>query len=165
MELKRRISGKYVFAVLYCVAFAVYIWIGLQPAEAVNYEISSNLSIPAIDLQSDVTALSLNNQNLDTPDTIVGSFQKSPNKTLLIGHSTTVFKNLHEIHFGDLIYYNNKTYQINDINTLAKAKISMAEILEPAKSDTIVIMTCAGQLLDGGDATHRLIITAVVLED
>jgi hypothetical protein len=27
--------------------------------------------------------------------------------------------------------------------------------------DTLVLMTCAGELLDNGDATHRLIITAV----
>ena len=28
--------------------------------------------------------------------------------------------------------------------------------------ESIVVMTCAGELLEGGDATHRLIVTASV---
>ena len=39
----------------------------------------------------------------------------------------------------------------------------MTEILKREEKDTIVIMTCAGELLDGGDATHRFMVTAVAL--
>lgn len=161
MELKRHLSGKYIFASLYFLAFAIYIIIGLQPAEAVQYDISGELSIPAINLTSDVTQLTLNDHKLDTPNTIVGSYSESPNKTLLIGHSTTVFQNLREINLGDMIYYNGNNYEVVSSDTLVKSEIDMTEILSKSDLDTIVIMTCAGQLLDGGDATHRLIVTAV----
>ena len=37
----------------------------------------------------------------------------------------------------------------------------MDEVLAPTEQNTLVIMTCAGEDLGGGDATHRLIVTAV----
>ena len=43
----------------------------------------------------------------------------------------------------------------------AGEKIDMDKLLKTSRQDTVVIMTCAGKLLDGGDATHRLIITAI----
>ena len=161
MELKKHINFRKFAAVLYFLAFFVYLIIGLAPADAVQYEIEGSLEMPAIGLQSDVTRLKLHNHKLDTPDTIVGSFSWEENKTLLIGHSTTVFENLNLTVVGDVIVYNGKNYWVTDIVVKEKSKIIMEELLEGADKDTLVIMTCAGEIFESGDATHRLIVTAV----
>lgn len=160
MELKRRLSPKWIFAGIYALAFAVYIIIGLQPTEAKSYAVSTQLSIPAINLTTDVTELSTENGQLDTPDTIVGSYSRAANKTLLIGHASTVFENLNQTHLGDEITYNGQTYHVTKIETKLKSAIRMSRLLQPTDQDTLIIMTCAGELYEGGDASHRLLITA-----
>ena len=162
MELKRHINFRNVFVVLYVVAFAIYLIIGLQPAKAHDYEISGAFSIPSIGLESDVTTLELKNRKLDTPDTIVGSYSRSDGKTLLIGHSTTVFQGLDQVKLGDEFVYNGKSYYVDDISVMAREDISMMDLLKKEDRETLVVMTCAGELLGGGEATHRLIITASV---
>lgn len=161
MELRKHLSLKLVFVGLYVVLLATYILIGLQPVEATNYTISTELKIPSIALDSDVTTLQLRENQLDTPDTIVGSYSQARNKTLLIGHSTTVFDDLDEVHLADAIEYGNKLYRVVAIDQLEKSKINMNELLKTEEEDTLVIMTCAGKLFADGDATHRLIITAI----
>lgn len=161
MELKRHLDLRYLFVGLYMVLFVLYIVIGLQPAGAVDYDVSGYLSIPAIDLYSDVTSLDLDDNKLNTPDYIVGSYSQSSNKTLLIGHSTTVFENLHSIMLGDEIAYDNKTYTVVERYVEAKESIVMRDLMRAESRDTIVLMTCAGELLGGGDATHRLIVVAM----
>ena len=160
MELKRRFNWRRLFTILYIGAFLVYVVIGLQPVEARHYEISGNLNIPSISLNSDVTTLELNDRRLETPDTIVGSYSKYSSKVLLIGHSTTVFKDLNKTRLGDYIYYNGELFVATEIKTLLKGDIDMNMVLAPSKDPTIIIMTCAGESLDNHDATHRLIITA-----
>ncbi len=161
MELKRHLDLRYLFVSLYMVLFVLYIVIGLQPAGAVDYDVSGYLSIPAIDLHSDVTSLDLDGNRLNTPDYIVGSYSQSSNKTLLIGHSTTVFENLHSIMLGDEIVYDNKTYTVVERYVEAKESIVMGDLMRAESRDTIVLMTCAGELLGDGDATHRLIVVAM----
>lgn len=161
MELKTHINWRGVAIAIYCMAFVAYLIYGLQPVEASNYSIDNKLSIPEINLDTDVTILSLNNNKLDTPDTIVGSFSRSEGKTLLIGHSSTVFNRLHELKLNDEIYYNNKNYRVISAEKILKSNVNMEKILSSDKKDTIVLMTCAGEDLGGGDATHRLIITAI----
>ena len=162
MEIKKRLNLRSVLAVVYFVCFGIFLNIGLRPAEATNYEISAKLAIPAIGLTSDVTTLELEDHQLDTPDYIVGSFTRAKNKTLLIGHSTTVFSNLNEIKLGDEIFYDETNYKITNIEVLEKPDVDMDKILATEDVDTLVLMTCAGELLTNGDATHRLIITAVI---
>lgn len=161
VELKRHLDLRYLFVGLYVVLFVVYIIVGLQPAGAVNYEVSANLNIPSIGLDTDVTSLTLEDNRLNTPDTIVGSYSQAKNKTLLIGHSTTIFENLRSIIIGEKIIYNDKSYEVAEYYVEAKNDISMTELLQTESRDTIVLMTCAGTLLDGGDATHRLIVVAI----
>ena len=108
MELKRGHDWRRLVSILYVLAFSVYLIIGLQPAGARNYDISGEVIIPSINLDSDVTTLTLNNNRLDTPDTIVGSYSRNNNKIFLIGHASTVFKDLHRVKLGDTIYYENK---------------------------------------------------------
>lgn len=161
MELKKRIDLKRLFLVIFGVMFAMFILIGMIPVEAVvNYDVSANLNIPSIGLSTDVTTLELNDDTLDTPDTIVGSYSEAKNKTLLIGHSSTVFANLHDTKIGDEIIYDGAKYSVVSERLAVKDVINMDEILAPAPEDTLVIMTCAGMNLGGHDATHRLIITA-----
>lgn len=161
MELKKRLNIGTVLIGLYVVVFVAYVIVGLKPAEAAQgYEISAELNIPSINLTSDVTTLQLENRELKTPDNIVGSFSRAENKTLLIGHSSTVFQNLNRVAFGEEINYNDHIYTVQKIETLEKSEIDMSKLLARAKKDTLVIMTCAGDDLGGGDATHRLIVTA-----
>lgn len=160
MKLRRRHSIRAIFASTYVIMFIAYIIIGLQPAEATNYDVSAKLLIPSIGLSSDVTTVTLIGNKLETPDTIVGSYSAADNKTLLFGHSSTVFHNLDDIKIGDLISYDNNEYRIVMARLALKESIEMEEIMAGTERDTIVIMTCAGEDLGGGDATHRLIIYA-----
>lgn len=126
--------------------------------------VSGHLVIPKIQLSAPVTTLHLKNHQLETPATMVGSFSRAHNKTLLIGHVSTVFTKLAMLTIGDKFNYNQQTYQITDLVTLEKSAINMDQILAPTPIPTLVIMTCAGQSLDHGDATHRLILTAKPLD-
>ena len=156
MELKKRFSPKWVFVGLYVLAFLVYIIYGLQPVEAAEgATIDGELSIPSIELVSDVTRLDLEDGELKTPDTIVGSFARSENKTLLIGHSTTVFVRLNQVRLGDEIEYNGKKYKVTRLSMLDKNIVDMGEVLRSAERDTLVLMTCAGE-----KSSYRLVITA-----
>ncbi len=160
MELKRRFDFRKAFTILYIVAFLAFIVIGFQPAGAQHYEISGQINIPSIGLTSDVTTLELVDHRLGTPDTIVGSYSKYSSKIFLVGHSSTVFKNLKNVSLNEYIYYDDKTFKVTRIETLEKANINMNLLLMPSKETTLVIMTCAGQPLGAKDATHRLIVTA-----
>lgn len=163
VELKQHLDARKIFVGLYLLAFVIYLVIGLQPADATSYEVSAKLLIPQIGLDTDVTELALDGDHLNTPETIAGSYSQAEHKTLLIGHSTTVFENLNQVELGDLINYDGTQYKVKKISLMSKARIDMGDLLAPAEKDTIVIMTCAGELLENGDATHRLILTAVKL--
>lgn len=160
MEIKKSIDLRKLTIALYSLFFVVYVILGLTPAEATQYSVDATLAIPAIDLKSDVTNLKLANYKLETPDTIVGSFTSSENNTLLIGHVTTVFSGLDSVEIGDVIFYNDKSYTVREVEVLTKQEVDMAEILEPREVDTLTIMTCAGEIYEDGDASHRLIIIA-----
>lgn len=161
MELKRRVDLRKIVSIVYAIAFATYIFVGLTPAEASNLEISGELRIPNIALTSDVTTLNLVDHKLNTPDTIVGAYKSAPGKTFLVGHASTVFKDLDLINVNDYIYYNNKVYEVVDIEMTAKKDVDMDEILAPTLKNTLIIMTCAGTPVGNNDATHRLIVTAL----
>lgn len=161
MEIQHNLNPKYIFALIYVLCFGAFLKIGFLPAEAANYDISAELSIPSINLDTDVTTLQLKDHQLDTPDYIVGSFSRANHKTLLLGHSSTVFKSLANVNVGDLITYDNTDYLVTNIELLEKADINMNSLLSAAEKDTLVLMTCAGESLPNKDATHRLIITAV----
>ena len=161
MELRHRLDPKFIFIGLYVLIVVAYIIIGLKPADAANYTISGYLDIPEINLTTNVAKLSLTSGKLESPDEIAGSYSTSPRKTLIIGHSTTVFDDLHRVKLNSHIFYNNQDYRIVTIETKPKSDIRMSEVLAQAEKETIVLMTCAGQLYGNGDATHRLLITAV----
>lgn len=161
MELKHRWDDRVVFTGLYFVCFVAYLVLGFGLVNAADYDASASLLIPKINLISDVTKLELEDGELKTPDTIVGSYTRELNKTLLIGHSSLVFRDLDKTSVGDEIVYDNNIYHIISSEVLIKQDINMIKLLKKASRDTLVIMTCAGEDLGGGDATHRLIVTAV----
>lgn len=161
MELRKSVDFRKVLATL-CFLVATFCFAqSLAPAEALQYEIAAELSIPSINLDADVTTLKLEDHRLKTPDTIVGSFSRNKNKTLLIGHATTVFKNLKNILVGDKINYDDAIYKVESVEIIEKADADMGELLKSADRKTLVIMTCAGELYDNGDASHRLVVTAI----
>ena len=131
-----------------------------EPVEAIQYELVGDLNIPSINLDTDVAKLSLVDGKLNTPQNIAGSYSKHTNKTLLIGHANSVFGNLKDVKIGDRIEYQSNTYIIYRSQISEKESISMKELLSKEEKDTIVLMTCCGQMYSDGDASHRLIIFA-----
>ncbi len=162
MELKKSFDFHKLFVFLYIFAFLIYIIYGLVPVAATKYDISAMVEIPTINLVSDVTTLKLEEHALRTPDNIVGSFSRAENTTLLIGHLATVFKNLAKLNVGDEVFYDFKKYIIIKKDFVKKEKVDMDKLLKPNIFDSIILMTCAGELYDNGDASHRLILTAKV---
>ena len=145
---------------MYFFNFIIFLYIGLNPAEATSYDIFTKLEIPSIDLSSDVAKITLNDHQLTTPDYVVGSFNRVANKILLIGHSSTVFKNLYKLDINDSVIYDNTEYYVSSIKVISKNNVNMNKLLSDTDKKTIVMMTCFGQDLKNQDATHRLIITA-----
>lgn len=152
---------------VYFLAGAAFFYFGFQPAtsaEAVYAEESKNaadhLSISSINLGVPVAEINLNGSDLEVPEQIVGAYSVHKNKTLLIAHSTTAFKNLDQLQEGALVSYNRVNYKVTNIETKEKSEISMQEILSAAKTPTLVLMTCAGEQISDTDFSHRLIAAA-----
>lgn len=164
MELRKSFDYKKILVVLYFVMAAVFLVVGFMPVGATaQYEISGELAIPVIGLKSGVATLELDNGRLNTPEDLVGSFSRRENKTLLIGHASTVFDKLKDVTIGNVIVYGGTEYTVVDAVLLEKEEIKMNKVLKTEKTDTLVLMTCAGEDLGNGDATHRFMLTAKVL--
>lgn len=125
--------------------------------EALSYP---TLSITNINLETPVAGLEMVERQLKPPATIAGSYRQNENKTLIIGHSSTVFKKLEQVRLGNEIKYGDKTYIVTNVTTLEKDQVNMSSVLAPSETDTLVLMTCAGEPLPDQDATHRLLVTA-----
>ena len=162
MEIKKRFNPRFILVVVYFVAFGSFLKVNLKTAEATVYSDSLKLTIPSIELDVETAKLELQDNRLETPSEIVGSYSMSLNKTLLIAHSNSAFKNLNEIELGDEIIYGDTIYTVADSRIIEKAQVNMYNILKAERKDTLVLMTCAGTDLADRDATHRLVITAVV---
>lgn len=160
MEIKKSFDLRRFVILSYILLASIYLAVGFSPKPAEAYNGMPQLSIPAINLNSDVTTMKLNNGKLNTPDDIVGSFSYAENKVFLVGHRVGVFENLNQVKIGDEIIYENVTYVVREAEILAKAEISMNELLKAEDEPTLVVMTCAGEVSPSGDASHRLIITA-----
>lgn len=161
MELKRHFDLRIVLTVVYVFLLGIYTLGILNPAGATEIEVSADLRISSIDLDTGVATLHIKDNKLEAPDTIAGSLVSAQNKILIIGHSSTVFTNLNQIGLGDNVDYDYVNYRVVSIETLEKSKVHMDRIMRGEEQETLVLMTCAGEDLGGGDATHRLIVTAV----
>ena len=144
----------------FLIMLPIYLYIGFQPnldLKALSYP---TLEIGDIKLETPVAPIELVDRRLDAPDTIAGIYTPSEHKRFIIGHSSTVFKNLYRLRAHAKFTYDGVEYQVTEISTIRKADVDMNSILAPAEKDTVIIMTCAGEPLPNQDATHRLIITA-----
>lgn len=158
---KKLASPRAIFVSVYAVFLAVYIIVGLQPVSATSTtQIINTLSIPSIDLETNVAKLTLKDKELQIPDDIVGEFHTSKKNHLLLGHSTTIFRNLENLNIGDTIYYGNNQYIVSTEEIKDKDQVNMKDLLRNTGAEKITLMTCAGELLENQDATRRLIITA-----
>lgn len=160
---KRVATGLFVF---YAVAIPVYLYFGFQPSgvsAAYAEEVRSatgNLQIPSISLSAPISEVKLDGRVLIAPDYIVGRYHAHENKTFVMGHSSTVFSGLKEVMIGDEIIYDGESYEVVSKEIRAKSEISMREILKDETVPTLVLMTCAGEHIEGQDYSHRLIIYA-----
>lgn len=159
---KKPITG---FRALFLVACfllpAFYTYQGLKPfsADAVAKE---RLFVPSINLSAPVRDVAKTGATIEVPEVIAGAYSEKPNKTLLIGHSNTVFQGLKHLKTGTDIVFDGQIYQIKTIETKTKSEIDMSKILAAAEQPTIILMTCTGQHIKDHDYTHRLIITAKI---
>lgn len=147
-------------AALFLVLMPIYAFVSMQPASSVDMSGYPVLSLPGIELETPVEKLSLDDHRLIAPPNIAGSYTQNDHKTLIIGHSSTVFEHLDNVRTGQVLTYDGYDYAIQSVETVAKPNIDMAEVLAATPVDTIVIMTCAGTPLPDQDATHRLLVTA-----
>lgn len=158
---KKLASPRAIFVSVYAVFLAAYIIIGLQPVSATSTNtFIGTLSIPSINLETNVTKLTLKDNQLQIPDDVVGEFHTSKKNHLLLGHSTTIFRDLENLDIGDTVYYGESQYIISTEEIKDKDQVNMKELLKNTGAEKITLMTCAGELLDNQDATKRLIITA-----
>ena len=151
----------------YFIGAILFVYFGLQPATSATEVYAkeesvatSTLEIPSINLVTPVMQVSLNDNNLEVPEQIAGFYSAHKHKTLLIGHSTTVFSDLKELKLDQKIIYNQAEYIISEITTKEKSEISMKDILKEETGNTLVLMTCTGEKITDTDFSHRLIITA-----
>lgn len=151
---------KLFVSAFFAIMLPIYIFIGLQPTPTANASSLPKLIISSINLNTPVETVELENRKLVAPATIAGVYHSAKNKIFIIGHSSTVFQNLNQVQTGEFFLYNDKFYQVQKTEQLAKADISMLEILQEEDQETIIIMTCAGTPLPNQDATHRFILTA-----
>lgn len=151
---------KVLTTTFFMIMLPIYLFIGLQPAPLVDAASYPSLEIPAIHLKTPVASVELIDRQLAVPATIAGIYQPFANKLFIIGHSSTVFRNLDQLEIGQTFSYDGGQFIITDRKILEKSTISMNEILSDTPEKTIIIMTCAGESLPDQDATHRLIITA-----
>lgn len=151
---------KVIFSAFFLIILPLYLYIGFQPTSHVEAASYPMLDIPSINLSTPVEPLSLENNELISPATIAGSYQRFENKLFIIGHASTVFQNLEKVQEGDFITYNGDTYQVFLLETLAKSDIDMSAVIGNTPTPIMIIMTCAGTPLPGQDATHRLLVYA-----
>lgn len=155
---------RVVTAMFFMVMLPIYLYIGFRPASSLDFTNEPTLEIPSIGLSTPVIEIQLENRELIAPATIAGVYHANPHKLFIIGHSSTVFRDLYKLETESNFVYAQHTYRVVSTVTLEKSAISMAELLAETDEETIIIMTCAGKPLPDQDATHRLIITAIQSE-
>ncbi len=136
--------------------FTAYIFIP-KAADASSEE---RLFIPDIGLIARVKDIERQGNQLIAPDTIAGAYKATNHKTVIIGHSSTIFKDLSKLDGDESFTFDGKSYSIKSREIIEKRFVNMEEIVSETERNTIVLMTCYGESLGGQDYSHRLVITA-----
>ncbi len=148
-----------IFGVLYfalIAGFTAYVFMP-KTADASSEE---RLFIPSIGLVARVKDIDRTGNQLIAPDEIAGAYQPTIHKTVIIGHSSTIFKDLKNISGDDTFTFDHKTYKVTERDVIEKSVVDMSEIVAETEKNTVIMMTCYGEPLGGQDYSHRLIITA-----
>ncbi len=122
----------------------------------------AGLSIPSLGIATSVSASTLSGNELSVPSSSVSSYG-----TLLMGHSSGVFRNLPAASVGQEIIYNGQTYIINKVKLnlpVAQDRKSVGNysmyVLTNYGPGNIVLMTCAGSYQPGFGYTARTLVFA-----
>ena len=148
-----------IFGALYFAAIAGFVAYAFMPKSA-DASSEERLFIPSISLIARVKDIERTGSKLIAPDEIAGAYQPTNHKTVIIGHSSTIFRDLNKIGDEDHFTFDSKEYKITSREVLPKSLISMEEIVSETEVNTVVLMTCAGEPLGGQDYSHRLVIIA-----
>lgn len=118
-----------------------------------NNSYVANLNIPKIDLAENLYAINSPYNNIAY--NIAYHEESTINNTIILGHSGTshisFFENLRYLNIGDVIYYNNDEYIID--NTYRVLKTGLLDIIYDENRITLTLITCL-------DNDYQLVIVA-----
>ena len=132
------------------------------------------LYIPSINLFSNMQGVGIDKKgNMDVPSGKTnnvgwyeyGTMPGNTGTAVLDAHNTAAFKNLKNVPVGSDIYILTQKGKIMHF-VVREAQVYSMKTLKPstlfaqAGHPQINLITCAGKNLGGGDATHRLIVSA-----
>lgn len=151
-----------IFGMAYFFTTAILVTHILRPHLAADA--TSPLIIPEINLSTPVSTIYQGHKTLVAPDYIPGAYFANHNKIFIIGHLSTIFKDLHKMKPGTILEFDSEKYQAVKIEILEKSAIDMKTLLKSESDPTIILMTCYGTPLGNQDYTHRLIVYASKLK-
>ena len=155
----RRAKSGIIFGLIYFAFIAGFIAYVFMPKTA-DASSEERLFLPSIGLVARVKDIEREGNQLIAPDTIAGAYQPTNHKTVIIGHSSTIFKDLKNISEGDEFTFDNTKYRVKTREIIEKRLVNMADIVSETKVKTVILMTCHGEPLGGQDFSHRLVVTA-----
>lgn len=134
------------------------------------------LYIPSIKLMSNIQGVGVNSVgNMDVPSgktNNVGWYKYgvtpgTAGTAVLDAHNTAAFKELNKVPVGAPVYIYMSDgkwlqFKVNKAKTYSMQNLQPATLFEPANNrvQKLNLITCAGQNLGNGEATHRLIVSA-----
>lgn len=148
-----------IFGIIYFALIAGFTAYVFMP-KAVDASSEERLFIPSIGLIARVKDIERTGNQLIAPDEIAGAYKPTLHKTVIIGHSSTIFKDLKNISGNDIFTFDSRSYRVKEREIIEKGVINMSEIVAETEKNTVIMMTCYGEPLGGQDYSHRLIITA-----
>lgn len=148
-----------VFGILYFAVIAGIVTYAFMPKSA-DASSEERLYMPSIGLIARVKNIERTGNQLIAPDEIAGAYKATNHKTVLIGHSSTIFKDLKNVKYADEFTFDSTKYSVQEIRTIPKNLVDMEDIVSETEKNTLILMTCSGEPLGGQDYSHRLVIKA-----
>jgi sortase (surface protein transpeptidase) len=150
---------SWIFGIMYFFVIFGTVFYFFKPKEA-DAMSEERLFIPSIGMIARVKNIEREGSKLVPPDLEAGAYHPAIHKTVLLGHSTSIFNTLKNVEMDDRITFDNKDYTITRIEIVEKTAVNMEEVVSETEKNTIVLMTCYGEPLGEQDYTHRFIVTA-----
>lgn len=135
--------------------------------------------IPSIDLSTSVKGVGIDVKgNMDVPSGRTmevgwykyGAVPGANGTAVLDAHNTAAFQDLYMVKEGDEIdvYLTNgevRKFVVGKAHTYSMTSLSPLTLFAPSDGTDLNLITCAGTLLGNGEATHRLIVSAELLDE